>query len=144
MSGSLQYRMNSLSKTYVDHRGLVTQDFDPVDPDALHEYLPPTFGSLNFHPSPILLPGVAFTCSFYLVSFPFIQTTRQVSIGRNLSPFDGANAIQLGFGLLLNQLDSFCTCTANTEYTFLPVDQCQREDGSLYDALYQELPQQRD
>ena len=43
--------------TYIDHDRLVLKNLDSIDPDALHEYLPPAFGALHFTPFPGVFPG---------------------------------------------------------------------------------------
>ena len=54
--GLVEREEKGTERAYIDDYGLVSQYLTPVYPNTLHQDLPPAFGTLDFAPSPAIVP----------------------------------------------------------------------------------------
>lgn len=126
-------------ETDIDDDGLVLEHFASVDPHALHQDLPPSFGPLHFAPLPPGAPVGAWPIlhSRLGLRLPFherfdVRPYRPRGDGR---PLQRADLVQLLPHLRFDVVHGFRARPTHAQDAFLAVDQHDGEDATLDDLF---------
>lgn len=127
---------------YVNDHSLIVQHLASINPDAMHQHLPPAFGALHFAPCPVVFPFRLPSDDTFPRSSSFLEVWKLLDgwlFGLSVS----CERIKLGLGLGFDKIYSVCCRAPNTEYTILTIDKHQRENGTLDDCFLKQLAEER-
>ena len=136
--GLVEREEKGTERAYIDDYGLVSQYLTPVYPNTLHQDLPPAFGTLDFAPSPAIVPvRLSSTNSLPILPIlprPFFFSLQQLLLLLCFS-FCRIQRVEDIFRLLHRHIHRFCRRATYTQDAVLAIDEHDRKDGALDDVF---------